>query len=77
MRPMTSAPELNKPKQVLKPCPFCGEKVELHKGKNIRLPFLFYVHHIDESKYCFIAPDLTITAMTEAEAIKAWNRRAK
>ena len=59
----------------LKPCPFCGGEVKLNKS--VKLPFMFYIHHIDDSKNCFIAPDLSITAMKEAEAIEAWNRRAE
>ena len=72
MSSMTPAPELNKPKQVLKPCPFCGGKAEQRKTN------LF-----DAMVGC--PPEYTILckkcgASIEGgkpleKAIKAWNRR--
>ena len=62
-------------KKKMKRCPFCGGDVKLYKS--VKLPFMFYVHHVDESSTCFIAPVLSITAMKETDAIEAWNRRAE
>ena len=60
----------------MKPCPFCGEKVEAS------YPFMFHVENRGKwhfSHYCK-SDDLSVCVdvygKTEKECIKLWNRRA-
>ena len=55
----------------LKPCPFCGGKAELFKGK-----FGFWHVKCGGRPECSVLP-LTNSASTESEAIAAWNARAE
>ena len=74
MRPMTPAPELNKPRQVLKPCPFCGGEAEISP----------YMGYGNMDFYMITCDACNVRMLGEAgervnrnEVIEAWNRRAE
>ena len=62
-------------KEKLKPCPFCGNIPRIEKtegGHN----FEWDIDCVTKQGQCFI-PINNFPFKTKAEAIKAWNRRAK
>lgn len=62
----------------LKPCPFCGRKPSKVKIHGITGTMLIYytVECKAPVSKCFVKPKTTFFK-SEAEAINAWNRRAK
>lgn len=55
----------------LKPCPFCGQSVELHEARTGRRRY-YQIYCMTEGCPCY----MTYTAYdTEEEATKMWNER--
>ena len=52
---------------VIKPCPFCGNDVEVKTGKNAGSPRWYWIHCDCEA---------TRQHMVESRAIEEWNKRA-
>ena len=63
----------------LKPCPFCGEKIMLHNTEDERLSALWRVKgNNGNNRYqiiCHRCDSSAGSALTESEAIEAWNKR--
>lgn len=58
----------------LKPCPFCGGKVQVYYTSEFRSHFVVHA----EDKPCWVLMPLMIRrAKSLAEAVEAWNRRVK
>lgn len=66
-------PEATMPEK-LKPCPFCGGKVEIINAEELTINGICFVVHCDncESETCFWR-----NCMSEERTAKKWNRRAE
>ena len=61
----------------LKPCPFCGGEAEMiYTNDNKRRPYIRCRFGVMENPKCQ-ATQFPWSYKTEAEAIKAWNRRVQ
>lgn len=58
----------------LKPCPFCGNPVELSYSSR---EGVFKIRHVkrEESWLCYIVEPIMLDAVSLADAAEAWNRR--
>ena len=61
-------------KPELKPCPFCGEQVQIEQAKDTKH---FFAYHDLRKSECIIRLAVLIPkAATMEQAIDIWNRRA-